>query len=192
MRIGHGKECSVYVLESALDALASSGRWISSLNLGNYGSDCFFYLPSLDANILTSGKLLSRIFKGSTILKLGFYDPKRATNAISDFPSQLLKMTPQVQNLTLSFNTGNSANTSNIAPPGFAPPVPLVPPGQAGTFAPPGTLTHPSTFPQSGPGAFLQPGTLPLLACSPILHIATRTFKISPHPQISPSLSTWS
>lgn len=91
-RLSGGRECSVDILESALNALVSSGRHINSLSLGNYDSDCFFHLPSLNVNKLAASATLASIFKNITTLELAFLT---SPDDISDIPSSLLNMTPK-------------------------------------------------------------------------------------------------
>lgn len=118
-RFSRGRECSAHVLESALDALASSGRLISSLSLGDYDSKCFFRLPELNHNNFTASTTLARIFKHITSLQLSFSTGTElhmdvfASNKISKFPSQLLNMTSNVQNLTVSFPSRSSYQADN-------------------------------------------------------------------------------
>ncbi|KAE9964234.1 hypothetical protein EG328_010665 [Venturia inaequalis] len=99
-RFGHSKECSVGVLESALDALASSGTPITSLGLGHPDSDCFFHLPDLHVSKLAASASLARLFQNITTLDLAFLTaPGDASNTLSRF----LNMTPSVRDLALFF-----------------------------------------------------------------------------------------
>lgn len=113
---GYGKECSAHVLENALKALSESGKNIISLRLATGCSNIyndFFHLPSLETNILTADKGLLRIFNNITTLEVGFCVSGNPTGNISKFPSQLLNMTPNLQNLTLSLGPSSSSDCYN-------------------------------------------------------------------------------
>lgn len=107
----YSKECSVNVLEETFKALALSATSISSLTLGtgrSHDYDAWFRLVDLHTEILTADKNLARVFRNIHTMTLGLGVGNPPTGIVSEFPSKLLNMTPNLKNLELAIGSHSS------------------------------------------------------------------------------------